>query len=260
LYESIALTHQDAVSTIRLNKPPFNLVTVEMLDEIERAYDEIEARVETRAVIFTGAGDRAFCAGPDIKAGEVSTDDPTGQALREKGRAILSRMEIFPKPIVGAVRGWCIGGGTGFPWICDIRIASETTRFRAGDVYLGIIPTWSMCMVRLAHFIGRNKALDLLLLGEDVVAARTLELGLFSRVVPDDRLDAEAMAVAERLAGGAPLAIRAIKETVNTQYREGPEAAAEAEEAWARRIMPSADAHEGFAAFLEKRKPVFKGE
>lgn len=260
MYETIALEHQDAVSIVRLNRPPFNLVTVDMLDELDRAFDEIEGRAEARAVIFTGTGERAFCAGADIKAGEVSSDDPTGQALRDKGRAILARMETFPKPIVAAVRGWCIGGGTGFAWICDIRIASETARFRAGDVYLGIIPTWSMGMVRLAHFIGRNKALDLLLLGEDVDAARAFELGLVNRVVPDDRLDAEAMAVAERLAGGAPLAIQAIKEAVNIQYRDGPRAAADAEEAWAKRIMPSADAHEGFAAVLEKRKPVFRGE
>ena len=260
MYDTIKLEHDGPVSTLTLNRPPLNLVTLDMLAELAAAFDELEAREETRAVILTGAGERAFCAGADIKAGEVSSDDPDGRAQREQGRAIVERIESFPKAVVGAVRGWCIGGGTGFAWTCDIRIAGESAKFRAGDVYLGIIPTWSVGMVRLVHYLGRNKALDLLLLGEDIDAQRALELGLVSRVVPDDELAGEAMRVALRLAGGAPMPIKAIKEAVRAQYRDGVAAAAELEEAWARRIIPSADAHEGFSAFLEKRKPVFRGE
>lgn len=259
MYDTIKLDHDGAVSTLTLNRPPLNLVSLDMLAEMTDAFDVLEARTETRAVILTGAGEKAFCAGADIK-GEVNADDAEARALRDRGRAIVERIESFPKAVVGAVRGWCIGGGTGFAWTCDIRIAGESAKFRAGDVYLGIIPTWSVGMVRLVHYLGRNKTLDLLLLGEDIDARRDLELGLVSRVVPDAELDEEAMRVARRLASGAPMPIAAIKQAVRAQYRDSVAAAAELEEAWAQRILPSADAHEGFSAFLEKCKPVFRGE
>lgn len=259
MYDTIKLDHDGAVSTLTLNRPPLNLVTLDMLAEMADAFDRLEVRAETRAVILTGAGEKAFCAGADIK-GEVGSDDADGRALRDRGRAIVERIESFPKAVVAAIRGWCIGGGTGFGWTCDIRIAGESAKFRAGDVYLGIIPTWSVGMVRLVHYIGRNKTLDLLLLGEDIDARRALELGLVSRVVPDAELDDEAMRVARRLASGAPMPIAAIKQAVRAQYRDSVAAAAELEEAWAERILPSADAHEGFSAFLEKRKPEFRGE
>ena len=157
--------------------------------------------------------------------------------------------------MVSAVRGWCIGGGTGLAWVADIRIAAESARFRAGDVYLGIIPTWSVGMVRLVHYIGRNRTLDLLLLGEDIGARQALELGLVSKVVPDADFDAEVGRDAARLASGAPLPMQAIKEAVRAQYRDTPDRAAVLEENWAQRILASQDAKEGMTAFKEKRKP-----
>jgi enoyl-CoA hydratase/carnithine racemase len=171
----------------------------------------------------------------------------------------VERIEMYPKPVIAAIRGWCIGGGTGIAWPCDIRIASSTAKFRAGDVYLGIIPSWSVGMVRLVHYLGRNRTLDLLLLGEDISADRALELGIVSRVVPDENFEEEVTRVARRLATGAPLPIRAIKEAVRAQTREGFDKAALLEEAWAQRIFSSADAKEGMNAFLEKRPAEFRG-
>lgn len=254
---SIVVSHEAGVSTICLNRPPLNLVTPTLLDELMAAFDDLERRDETRAIVLRGAGERAFCAGADLshEAGPAGE----GRGLRDAGRALVERIETFPKVIVAAIRGWCIGGGTGIAWPCDIRIASSTAKFRAGDVYLGIIPSWSMGMVRLAHYIGRNRTLDLLLLGEDIDADRALELGIVSRVVPDDRFDAEVERVARRLATGAPLPIRAIKEAVRAQTREGIDRAALIEEAWAQRIFASADAKEGMQAFLDKRAARFTG-
>lgn len=229
-----------------------------MLRELEGAFDLLEARAETRAVILTGAGARAFCAGADLRDESDHTPE-AGRRFREAGRHVVERIETYPKPVVAAVRGWCIGGGTGFAWACDIRVAAESAVFRAGDVYLGIIPTWSLGMVRLVHYIGRNRALDVLLLGEDISGARAFELGLVSRVVPDDVLDAEAARIADRLSSGAPLAMRAIKEGVRAQARDGLREAAALEERWAQRILASHDAHEGMAAFREKRAAAFEG-
>jgi len=256
---AITLSHEGGVSTVTLNRPPFNLLTPAVLEELGAAFDQLEARPETRAVVLTGAGPRAFCAGADL-GDEARHTAEAGRAFREAGRAIVERIETFPKPVVGAIRGWCIGGGTGLAWACDIRIASESAKFRAGDVYLGIIPTWSLGMVRLVHYIGRNRTLDVLLLGEDIGAGQALDWGLVSRVVADDRFEDEVRRVAERLAGGAPLALRAIKEGVRAQYRDGVDRAAGLEEGWAQKVLASRDAHEGMTAFKEKRRPAFRGE
>lgn len=256
--ETIKITHDGNVSTLSFNRPPFNLFSYEMLGEIRDGFDELEARAETRCVVITGEGGRAFSAGADL--GDEARHSPTdGRSFRELGRFLVERIETFPKPVISAVRGWCIGGGTGLAWAADIRIASESAKFRAGDVYLGIIPTWSIGMVRLVHYLGRNRTLDLLLLGEDVTGREAERIGLVTRVVPDDQFDAELKRIADRLAGGAPMPIRAIKEAVRAQYRDTPDRAAIIEERWAQTILASHDAHEGMTAFKEKRRPSFTG-
>ncbi len=254
---SIVVSHDGAVSTLMLSRPPLNLVTPGLLAALLAALDELEVREETRAVVIRGCGERAFCAGADL--GDERGPAGDGRGLRDAGRAVVERIEGFPKVVIAAIRGWCIGGGTGIAWACDIRIASRTATFRAGDVYLGIIPTWSIGLVRLVHYLGRNRTLDLLLLGEDVSADRALELGIVSRVVDDAEFESEVQRIARRLAGGAPLPIQAIKEAVRAQYRDGVDRAALLEEAWAQRIFASADAKEGMSAFLEKRTPDFRG-
>jgi enoyl-CoA hydratase len=255
--QNIRIAHDGGVTTVTLDRPPLNLVTPPLIADLMAAFDELESRDETRAVVLRGTGERAFCAGADLD--HESGPAGEGRGLRDAGRGLVERIETYPKPVIAAVRGWCIGGGTGIAWSCDIRIASETAKFRAGDVYLGIIPSWSVGMVRLVHYLGRNRALDLLLLGEDISAARALELGIVSRVVADADFDAEIDRVAQRLASGAPLAIQAIKEAVRTQCREGFDRATLLEEEWSQRIFASDDAKEGMAAFLEKRNPAFTG-
>ena len=259
MYEQILVERAEGIATITLNKPPFNLASFTMLNELKAGFDAIESEADTRVIVLRGAGERAFSAGADLGDESRHTAD-TGRSFRELGRLLVERIETFPKPVISAVRGWCIGGGTGLAWAADIRIASETAKFRAGDVYLGIIPTWSIGMVRLVHHIGRNRTLDLLLLGEDITAARALELGLMSKVVPDAEFDATVKATAQRLASGAPLPIQAIKEAVRSQYYDGPDRAAVLEEKWAQRILSSKDAKEGMAAFHEKRQAKFTGE
>lgn len=257
-FKTIVLSHEGGVSTITLNNPPLNIITPTMLAELPVALDHLARRMETRAIVLTGSGTRAFCAGADV-GDEASHGPEAGYRFRQAGRRLVEAIESHPKAIIAGVRGWCIGGGTGLAFPCDIRIASETAKFRAGDVYLGIIPTWSVGMVRLVHYMGRNRALDLLLLGEDVSAKTALEIGLVSKVVPDAEFEAEVKRVAERLASGAPLAITAIKEGIRAQQWEGLDRAARLEEQKSELVLGSQDAKEGMAAFKEKRKPKFKG-
>ncbi|HLI13846.1 MAG TPA: enoyl-CoA hydratase/isomerase family protein [Alphaproteobacteria bacterium] len=258
MYESILLRHDHAVSTIAINRPPLNTVTPAALAELLAAFDELEHRAETCCVVLTGSGPRAFCAGASLDDKPRQKSD--GDGFRETGRALIRRIETFPKPVIAAIRGWAIGGGFAIAQACDVRIASETAKFRTGDAYIGIVPSWGVSLVRLVHYIGRNRALDMLMLGEDIPAARAYELGLITRCVPDDRFDAEVASAAARLSSGAPLVLRSIKEAVFAQYYEGPPIAAQVETRWADATQFSHDAREGIAAFKERRKPLFKGQ
>ena len=258
MFQTIRLDHAARVSTITINRPPLNTVSPRALDELLVAFGELARRDETRCVVLTGSGTRAFCAGANLDDKPKEDGDPS-VAVREAGRALVDRIETFPKPVIAAIRGWCIGGGFAIAEACDVRIAGDSAKFRTGDAYLGIVPSWGMSLVRLCHYIGRNRALDMLILGEDIGAAEAKDLGLVSRVVADDKFDAEIAAIAARVATGAPLVFRSIKEAIHSQYAEGVEAARHLETYWSERTQGSYDYNEGIAAFKEKRKPRFEG-
>ena len=252
-YETLRLEHNDGVSRITLDRPPVNAVNAQLLEELLHAMEVLETRDQTRCILLTGAGARAFSAGADL-AGAGNNE-----RFRTLGRAALDRIETHPKPVIGALRGWCIGGGFALAMACDVRIASTTAKFRTGDAYLGVVPSWGMSLTRLVHYIGRNRTMDMLILGEDLSAQKALELGLVTRVVKDENFDGVVAQLAARVATGAPISFRAIKETVRAQYWDSPPAARELETRWAELNDASQDCKEGKTAFREKRAPVFKG-
>ncbi|HEX3169107.1 MAG TPA: enoyl-CoA hydratase/isomerase family protein [Burkholderiales bacterium] len=252
-YETLRVEHVGGASWITLDRPPVNAVTVQLLEELLHAMDMLEKRDQTRCIVLAGAGTKAFCAGADLSG------TGSNERFRALGRAVLDRIETHPKPIIGALRGWCIGGGFALAMACDVRIASTTAKFRTGDAYVGVVPSWGMSLTRLVHYIGRNRTMDMLILGEDLSAQQARELGLVTRVVAEDTFDAEVAQLAARVASGAPISFRAIKETVRAQYWESPPAAREIETRWAELNDASQDSQEGKAAFREKRAPVFKG-
>jgi enoyl-CoA hydratase/carnithine racemase len=225
---------------------------------LHAALDRVEREPAIRAVIFTGAGDRAFCAGADIREESQFKDPAVARAFREYGRRTLDRLESFPRPIIAAIHGYCIGGGTALGWVCDIRLAADNAVFRAGDAFLGIVPSWGMGLLRLPRLVGRGRALDILLLGQDFSAEAARDLGLVSRVVPRDRLLEEARAVAERIARASPQAILATRKAVAYNLRHGWDEMVRYEEALCEEVFAHPDAHEGTAAFLEKRSPTFR--
>ncbi|HEV2546763.1 MAG TPA: enoyl-CoA hydratase-related protein [Stellaceae bacterium] len=256
--EDLLTTHEAKVTTLTLNRPPLNLMTISLLEALVAALEMLKTRDETRAIVIRGAGTKAFCAGADLKSGEESNPANTA-AARKIGMRMIDLIEEHPKPVIAAVRGWCIGGGTAIAWPADIRLAAASAKFRAGDIYLGLAPSWGLGNARLVHYLGRNRALDVALLGDDITAQEAYDWGLVTRVFPDESFDAEVARIAHKLAGGAPLPIRAIKESVRAQYRDSPDRAILLTERWHRVISASEDAQEGLRAALEKRRPVFKG-
>ncbi len=217
------------------------------------ALDEIP-----RCAILTGAGERAFCAGGDLREEQAFGDPAASRAFRELGRRTLNRIEQFTIPIVAAIHGYCIGGGTAIGWACDIRIASDNSVFRAGDAYLGLVPSWGMGLTRLPRLVGRNRALDILLIGENFGATKAHELGLVTKVVPRAELMQEARAVAERIAQASPTAISATRRAIAHNWRHEWDEMVRFEEEICAEVFGHPDAHEGPRAFTEKRPAKFQ--
>jgi enoyl-CoA hydratase/carnithine racemase len=254
----IKVERADGVATIRLDNPPVNAVSVRLLNGLHAALDDVEADAAIRCIILTGSGDKAFCAGADLREEKDLRDPEASRAFRELGRRTLERIETGRKPVVAAIHGWCIGGGTALGWAADIRIAADNARFRAGDAYLGVIPSWGMGLLRLPRLVGRAQALDILLLGEDFGAQRAHELGLVTKVVPRADLMPAAMAAARRIASASPAAILATRRAVAFNMRRSWNDMAAFEEELTAEIFAHPDAEEGMSAFLQKRPPVFR--
>ncbi len=246
------------IARVTLDDPPMNPVSTRTLDALHAAFDRVEADRKVRVVILTGAGERAFCAGADLRQQARPQGPEAGKRFRNYGRRTLERIETFARPIIAALHGYCIGGGTAIAWSCDYRIAADNTTFRAGDAYLGLVPSWGMGLTRLPRFIGRNKALDILLMGENFGAQEAHALGLVSKVVPRAELSAAAEAAAQRIASASPRAILATRRAIAHNLRHSWDSMVAFEEEVCAEMFEAPDAQEGRQAFLEKRKPHFQ--
>lgn len=254
----VGFEKRGVTAILTLNNPPFNAASTRLMNMLHTRFDEIEKDENIRCVILTGAGEKAFCAGADLREEKDFGSAEASEAFRALGRRTLDRIEAFPVPIISAIFGYCIGGGTALGWACDIRIAADNSLFRAADAYLGLVPSWGMGLTRLPRYVGRNRALDILLLGGDFGAEEARQMGLITKVVKRADLMQEAMAAAERIASASPMAIRATREAVHFNSRESWADMVSYELEICRKVFAHPDAHEGPKAFSEKRKPQFK--
>ena len=245
------------VAELTLERPAvLNALNEETIRELDSAFRSLERNEEVRVVLLSGAG-KAFSAGADIP--EVHRlDAETSQAFSRRGHAVLNRIERGSKPVLAAVRGFCLGGGCELALACHIRIAGSDARIGLPEVKLGIIPGYGGTQ-RLARIVGRSKALEMLLCGRIMTAQEALEAGLVSRVVePEDLLPA-CRELASRIAGQAPLAVRYCFEAVNRGYDLPLHAGLDLETALFGLASGTDDMKEGTRAFMEKRRPHFKG-
>ena len=255
---TVHVAREGAVATLTLDNPPVNPVSTRLINALHAALDEVEAMSDVRCAILTGAGERAFCAGGDLREEQAFGSPEASRAFRELGRRTLNRLEEFRVPIIAAIHGYCIGGGTAIAWSCDIRVAADNSVFRAGDAYIGLVPSWGMGLTRLPRLVGRNRALDILVIGENFDAATAHQLGLVTKVVPRAELMAQSKAIAERIATASPTAMRATRQAVAYNLRHGWDDMVRYEEEICTEVFAHPDAHEGPKAFSEKRKPNFR--
>lgn len=196
-----------------------------MLAELHAAVDALEVNKTVRCLVLGISLTDTFSMGGNPSDTLAAT---TSEALekRESCRRLLNRLETLPMPVVSAVQGRCEAMGAAFAWVCDIRLAADTAVFRVDDLYSGSSPSSSTGMVRLVHYIGRNRTMDIMLLGEEFTAREGQSLGVVSKVLPSSDFDAHTREIAMRLASAAPLPVNALKRAVNAQWRDTPDRAA----------------------------------
>ncbi|MBM3141507.1 MAG: enoyl-CoA hydratase/isomerase family protein [Chloroflexi bacterium] len=254
-YETIIYEKEDGVCIITLNRPDrLNAINFQLAFELNEVLDKIDQDEGARTVILTGAG-RGFCAGADIK--EMA--DPNAKRLPIGMRyTFFNKLEDLGKPVIAAINGPCNGGGLEIALCCDFRIASEAANFGLGEVKLGVIPAGGGT-ARLPRLIGPARAKEFLYFGNRVDAQQAYQIGLVNKVVTSEELMAEAKNWAAELAERPPLSLKMLKYCVNLGMQMDLLSAIDYEAKCAAILRNTEDAIEGVKAFVEKRKPVFKG-
>jgi enoyl-CoA hydratase len=259
-HETLIYEKQEGVGIVTLNRPDrLNALSFKLKDELSALLGEMEKDDEVRVVILTG-GEKAFSAGADIKErSQVQLSQSEFYFAQRRSQELYNQIEAFQKPVIAAVSGVAVGGGCELALACDLRIASDTARFGFPEVKLGVIPAAGGTQ-RLPRLIGATRAKEIIFTGDPVDAQEAFRMGLVSKVVPVDRLLEEAKTLALRLAQNPPLSIKYAKRAINVGIQLDMASALDYEVHCAAILYASEDRKEGMRAFVEKRKPVFKGK
>ncbi len=255
-YETLLVERADGVALVRLNRPEaLNALNSTLLGELAALLGEIEGDDAIGCVVLTGS-ERAFAAGADIK--EMSTKTYAQMFKEDFFTAQARAIERFRKPIIAAVAGYALGGGCELAMICDFILAADNAKFGQPEINLGVAPGIGGTQ-RLTRFVGKSKAMEMVLTGRMMDAAEAERAGLVSRIVPAADLIAEALAVARKIAAQSPLAVMMNKEMVNAAYDTTLTQGVALERRLFHSLFAFDDQKEGMDAFVAKRKPAFKG-
>ena len=257
-FENIIVEIDGGVATITFNRPKvLNALSVATLKELSRALDEVAENDNARAVMITGAGDKAFIAGADIN--ELAVLGPTnGQQVARHGQAVMDKLEGSGKPVIAVINGYALGGGCELALACHLRLASDAAKIGLPEINLGVLPGHGGTQ-RLARLIGKGRALDLICTGRHIGAAEAKEMGLVNEVFPHDELLERARELAESLASKAPVALRYCLEAVNQGLETTLNEGLIIESNLFGLACATEDQKEGMKAFLDKRKPEWQG-
>lgn len=253
----------DKMALLTLNRPAkLNALNYELIDRLMERLDALERDEKVRAVILTGAGDRAFSSGADIAGFAPAVRQGPEAALREfvrRGQRMTARIESFPKPIIVAVNGLAHGGGCEITEAAPLAIASEHAEFCKAEISLGFAPPFGGSQ-RLPRLVGRKRALRMILTGEPVSAATACDYGLINAVFPRERLLEEAFALASKIVEKSPLAVAACLGSVTRGINVPIDEGLAIEAGYFARMAATRDIQEGIGAWLEKRRPQFVGK
>jgi enoyl-CoA hydratase len=258
-YEYLLIDRDEGIAVITINRPDkYNALNEEVVAEISSAMDELAADDEVRVVIFIGAGEKAFVSGADIGVLQEFATSKAGFAHSQRGQAVMNKVENLPKPVIAAVNGYALGGGLELAMACDVRLASENARMGQTEVVIGVGMGYGGSQ-RLPRLVGKGMAKLMVLTGQMIDAQEALRIGLVQKVVPQAELLSEAKALAKQMAANAPGSLAAAKEAVNMGLEVDLRTGLYIESLKFGSLCPTEDYREGTTAFMEKRKPVYKG-
>lgn len=257
-YENLLVAEENGILVLTINRPQaLNALNMQTMSELHHFFGEdAPGRVGIKGVVVTGAGEKAFVAGADIKE-FLGLAEGQGAALSQRGQDVFFLVERFPKPVIAAVNGFALGGGCELAMACHLRVAGEKARFGQPEVNLGIIPGYGGTQ-RLIQYIGKGRALELLMTADMIGAEEAHRLGLANHVVPAGQEVSKAKEIIEKIATKGPVAIQKIIETVNA-YFEAQAGGFDREVAEFGNTTATEDFKEGAAAFVEKRQANFQG-
>lgn len=258
-YENLLVERAGAVLTVTINRPDkLNALNTQTVIELDQAMEAARTDADVRVVILTGSGEKSFVAGADIN--ELAVQSPvSGREHARSGQAVFDRIERLGKPVVAAINGFALGGGCELAMACTLRIAADHAKLGQPEINLGLIPGYAGSQ-RLPRLVGRGRALELLLSGAPIPAEEAWRIGLVNRVVPGAQLMSETRAVADQLAAKAPIAVRYILDAVAGGLEMSFADAQTYEATLFGLIATTEDMREGTRAFLDKRKPTFRGQ
>ncbi|MFQ5928102.1 MAG: enoyl-CoA hydratase/isomerase family protein [Acidobacteriota bacterium] len=258
-FKNLKIEIDDGIALVMISRPEvLNALNEETLDELGKAFLNRLKEDDVQAVILTGAGEKAYAAGADIK--ELAELDPLdGKRKSIRGQELLERIENFPKPVIAAINGFCLGGGCELALACHFRIAAEQAQIGLPEVKLGIIPGYGGTQ-RLARLVGKGRAMEMVLSGESISAREAERIGLVNRVVSGQALIPRCRELAAKILGNGPLAVRYLIEVINSGLEMPLHEASRLEATFFGLSCATEDMKEGTRAFIEKRKPQFKGK
>ncbi len=258
-FKYIIYEKSEGIATITLNRPQaLNAFSREVVEEILNFLEDVTTDENIRVVVFTGAGEKAFSAGADIKT-MVGMTALKARELSSMGEKLCLALENLEKPVIAAINGYALGGGLEVAMSCDFRIATENARMGQTEINIGLIPGWGGTQ-RLTRLIGVTKTKELVLTGKMIDARTAEDLGILNMVVPPDKFKETVRQFASELASKAPVAVKVAKALINKGADIGLDSALALEREGFGVVASSEDLKEGVSAFIEKRKPSFKGK
>ncbi|WP_070121736.1 enoyl-CoA hydratase [Bacillus marinisedimentorum] len=256
--EYLSWSVRERIAVVTLNRPPANALASGLLDELSQMLDQVEGDREVKVILIHGEG-RFFSAGADIKEFTKIESDSDFRNLSTNGQKLFDRMENFKKPIIAAIHGAALGGGLELAMACHIRLVTETAKLGLPELTLGLIPGYAGTQ-RLPRYIGRPRAIEMMLTGEPITGTDAVLLGLANHAYTDEKLMDEAFALAGKIASKSAVSVSYALELSNYAVDSRFEKGVEKEAELFGRVFQSSDASEGIQAFVEKRKPDFKDE